>query len=174
MVYLLLFSFFLCGEAGIYTLSDNGLFRLLSLGMKIYHSYHFLYLWYMVHLKQMLFICQLTILFVWGCKKNYDYEMLCNLNNRSVTTDDKYKDPNANKPNMQVYILRELVTGADCNCIVSGMVKYLESGKTSTLVDYGKRQCDQWVAITICYDEDCEDSRVQCYKFNLECSSEYW
>lgn len=100
-----------------------------------------------------------------------DYKMKCDLTNSTATTDDKYMDPNTNASNTKVDIIKDLITSDDCNCIVSGMVKYRENGKTAALVDYGDGSCDNWVAITICYKGDCEDSKAECYKYEQNCGS---
>jgi hypothetical protein len=107
---------------------------------------------------------------LWG-KKGSNYEMKCDLSNSIETTDDTYLNPYTTPSNVKVNILRDLETGDECNCIVSGFVKYRVNGKTAALVDYGNGQCDPWVAITLCHNGDCEDSRAKCYKFKQNCGS---
>ena len=114
------------------------------------------------------FSCQKDGLFG---KKGNGYEMKCDLTNSTVTSDGTYMNPNTNRSNTQVDILEDLETSSDCNCIVSGMVKYRENGVTAALVDYGNGECDNWVAITVCYNGDCEDSRASCYKYEQSCGS---
>ncbi len=126
-------------------------------------------------MKHLNIVFVLAILLFTNCSKE-DYKKVvskskCDLSNSTVTTDNKYMNPNTNQPNIQVNILENLETGIDCNCIVSGWVKYRENGITTALVDYGNGQCDNWVTITVCYNGDCEDSRTECYKFEQDCDS---
>jgi hypothetical protein len=114
-----------------------------------------------------------TIILFTSCSKDFldkkEHKGECEKSECTVTTDDKFMDPNTTDPNIQVDILSELVTGEDCNCIVSGKVKYRENGITAALVDYGNGACDNWATITVCYDGDCKDSKAKCLKFEQNC-----
>ena len=110
----------------------------------------------------------LSLLLFTACAKS-EHKETCNLANSIETTDTKYMDPYATQINVQVNILEDLVEGVDCNCIVSGWVKYRENGITAALVDYGTGQCDGWVSITICDNGDCESKDAKCYKYKQDC-----
>lgn len=110
----------------------------------------------------------LAVIVFTSCSK-MNCEKKCDLNNSIETTDATYMDPYTTQSNVQVNILEDLVEGVDCNCIVSGWVKYRENGITVALVDYGDGQCDGWVSITICDDGDCESKDTKCYKYKQDC-----
>ena len=127
------------------------------------------------NMKYLNIVLVLTILLYTSCSKEdfikKDHKGECGKSECTVTTDDKYMDPNTNEPNIQVNILETLETGDDCNCIVSGTVKYRENGITTALVDYGNGDCDNWATITVCDDGDCDDSKAKCYKYEQSCGS---
>ena len=68
------------------------------------------------------------------------------------------------------YVYEPIVYSVDCDCIVSGKVKYLVDGKTSALVDYGSGSCDNWAAKTSCPDGNCKGGTVTNYQF--DCATE--
>jgi len=54
------------------------------------------------------------------------------------------------------YVYEPIVFDEDCNCIVSGKVKYLRECQTVVLLDYGNGDCDNIAIKTICKNGQCE------------------
>ena len=69
------------------------------------------------------------------------------------------------------YVYEPIVYSDDCDCIVSGKVKYLEEGKTVALVDYGNGSCDNWASKTSCTNGNCKGGAVTNYQF--DCATEH-
>lgn len=69
------------------------------------------------------------------------------------------------------YEVEPIVVDPTCNCIVSGLVKYVENGLTVAMVDYGKGECDAWAVKKLCVDGKCEGELVSCCKFEQVCPS---
>lgn len=69
------------------------------------------------------------------------------------------------------YIYEPIVFDEDCNCIVSGKVKYLKNCKTAILLDYGNGECDNIATKTICKNGKCETSAgAYTEEFEFDCS----
>lgn len=119
-------------------------------------------------MKNLYTILTLCLLAFTSCEK-MDDEKKCDLNNSIETFDATYMDPYTTRPNIQVNILEDLIEGDNCDCIVSGWVKYRENSITAALVNYGEGECDGWVSITICKNGDCESKESECYKFKQDC-----
>ena len=92
------------------------------------------------------------------------------------------KDPNLsefeNDAIFQKYIVEPLITDETCNCIVSGMVKYvhIEKNQTAAIIKYGEEKsdednCDQWAFKTLCFDGKCEGKKSTTCKFQLDCKT---
>ncbi len=114
----------------------------------------------------------LIVLAVTACKKEKKYwcdEGKGDYCSACLTSD--YENPNAVASNIEVYELKPLVTDPNCNCIVSGYVKYLKDGITVALVDYGEGDCDGYAVKTLCVNGDCEDKNAECCKFQQQCNN---
>lgn len=72
------------------------------------------------------------------------------------------------------YIYEELVYDDNCNCIVSGKVKYLKECETVALVDYGNGECDNIATKTVCIDGKCETSAgAYTEDFEFDCQESF-
>lgn len=68
------------------------------------------------------------------------------------------------------YIYEPIVFDEECNCIVSGKVKYLKECMTVVLVDYGNGDCDNRAIKTICKNGKCEISAgAYTEEFEFDC-----
>jgi hypothetical protein len=80
-----------------------------------------------------------------------------------------YENPEQADAGIEVLIIKPLVTSEECNCIISGEVKYLKDGKTIALVSYGNGACDDIAEKVLCVDGNCDNSdAVKCF-FTLKC-----
>ena len=74
----------------------------------------------------------------------------------------------ASGPEFEKYIVKELVISEDCECIVSGMEKYLENGQTRFLIYYKYEGCVGYGYKVTCINGDCEKDVEKC-KFLQDC-----
>jgi len=71
------------------------------------------------------------------------------------------------------FIVKEIVINEECNCIVSGYVKYIKDCQTVALVDYGEGECDNIATKIICKNGDCFDKNknpYETYEYNIDCN----
>lgn len=72
------------------------------------------------------------------------------------------------------YEVENLVYSEDCDCIISGFMKYVENGKTKFLIQYGDGECDTWATKTTCFNGDCCNKESFTEKFAIEsCASSH-
>jgi hypothetical protein len=72
------------------------------------------------------------------------------------------------------FIYEPIVISSNCNCIVSGKVKYLKNCKTVALLDYGNGNCDNVATKIICVDGNCFDENKNPFfssEFIVDCNS---
>jgi len=71
------------------------------------------------------------------------------------------------------FIYDPIVVSEDCNCIVSGKVKYLKDCKTIALIHYGEGECDNIATKIICENGECfdkYDQPLESYEFSIKCN----
>ena len=71
------------------------------------------------------------------------------------------------------FIYEPIVIAEDCNCIVSGKVKYLKNCKTIALIDFGNGVCDKIATKILCKNGNCFDKNknpFNSHKFDIECN----
>jgi hypothetical protein len=71
------------------------------------------------------------------------------------------------------FIYEPIIISSECNCIVSGKVKYLEDCETKALIDYGNGDCDNIATKIICKNGDCFDkfkNPFETYDFIIDCN----
>ena len=71
------------------------------------------------------------------------------------------------------FVYEPIVISDDCNCIVSGKVKYLKDCKTIALIDYGNGNCDNIAAKILCKDGACFDEnkiQLNTYDYTIDCN----
>ena len=71
------------------------------------------------------------------------------------------------------FVYEPIVISDDCNCIVSGKVKYLKNCKTIALIDYGNGNCDNIAAKILCKDGACFDEnkiQLNTYDYTIDCN----
>ena len=71
------------------------------------------------------------------------------------------------------FIYEPIVISEDCNCIVSGKVKYLKDCETQVLIHYGQGECDDVATKIICKNGDCYDENkvpFETYDYTLDCN----
>ena len=79
----------------------------------------------------------------WGDDK--DTENICEWDGSKITNTDIWEE----------YILEELVTSDECDCIVGGVVKYHKIDTNfAYVIYYGKGECDGWAHLVTYYDGD--------------------
>jgi len=69
------------------------------------------------------------------------------------------------------YIYEPIVYDEDCDCIVSGKVKYLDNCITVALLDYGNGECDNVATKTICNNGKCEiaaGASIESFEFDCK------
>ncbi|MGB0390102.1 MAG: hypothetical protein ACPGRC_02985 [Salibacteraceae bacterium] len=104
-------------------------------------------------------------------KKKHQYGE-CGMEFYSFCTDNKFENPNIQSDNLGVIIVKPLVYSDDCNCIVEGTVKYLESGQTVAMVYYYGKDCDSMAKKVLCVDGDCESKKIEiCYFYPSNCDT---
>ncbi|MCP4438873.1 MAG: hypothetical protein GY810_08000 [Aureispira sp.] len=100
----------------------------------------------------------------YACKDKKDYDKKC-------TKGDK-KGCNKGKADYTKIVVEPIQKSADCDCIVGGLIKYVENGKTTALVNYGDGTCDNLATKTSCYDGDCEHAKATVHEFEMDCNKE--
>ena len=102
----------------------------------------------------------LIIILVAGCSK--------------FKNDDFSKNHNCEKlAGFHKFIYKPIVISQECNCIVSGKVKYIKDCKTVALVDYGNGNCDNVATKIICVDGNCFDESknpFSSFEFTIACN----
>ena len=71
------------------------------------------------------------------------------------------------------FVYEPIVVSDDCNCIISGKVKYLKDCKTFALVYYGNGDCDNIATKIICDNGNCFDKfdvPIKSYEYNIDCN----
>ena len=71
------------------------------------------------------------------------------------------------------FVYEPIVISDDCNCIVSGKVKYLKDCKTIALIDYGNGYCDNIATKILCKDGSCFDENkipLETYDYTIDCN----
>ena len=71
------------------------------------------------------------------------------------------------------FVYEPIVISDDCNCIVSGKVKYLKDCKTIALIDYGNGNCDNIATKILCKDGACFDEnkiQLDTYDYTIDCN----
>ena len=71
------------------------------------------------------------------------------------------------------FVYEPIVISEDCNCIVSGKVKYLKDCQTMALIYYGDGDCDNIATKIICENGDCFDKNnnpIGSFDFTIECN----
>ena len=112
----------------------------------------------------MKYIKNLTLLFipflVFGCSK--------------LKKDDFSKSYDCKKlVGFHKFIYEPIVISEECNCIVSGKIKYLKDCKTIALVEYGDGNCDNIATKIICVDGKCFDENknpFSSFEFTINCN----
>ena len=85
--------------------------------------------------------------------------------------DTRFEDPYQNSENVEIYIIDPLVVSEECNCIVKGIVKYVENGKTAAMVYYGDGKCGNSVKKVFCVNGDCKSKNIEvCYFDQANCN----
>ena len=105
--------------------------------------------------------------------KKSDDIVACKLSESLVSSDASYQDfYNWQSPDVERYILKDILVDPTCNCIVSGYVKYVKNGKTVALVKYGDGTCDSWAIKINCIDGSCaKKAGAYCTKFEQTCET---
>lgn len=73
------------------------------------------------------------------------------------------------------FVYEPIVISDDCNCIVSGKVKYLKDCKTIALIDYGNGDCDNIATKILCKEGTCFDENknpLDTYDYTIDCNGE--
>ncbi len=71
------------------------------------------------------------------------------------------------------FVYEPIVVSNDCNCIVSGKVKYLKDCKTVALVYYGDGVCDNKATKIICENGNCfdkDDNPIKSFEYDIDCN----
>ena len=71
------------------------------------------------------------------------------------------------------FIYEPIILSEDCNCVVSGKVKYVKDCSTVALIDYGDGACDNIATKIICVDGKCFDENknpIDTYDFTINCN----
>ena len=71
------------------------------------------------------------------------------------------------------FVYEPIVISDDCNCIVSGKVKYLKDCKTVALIDYGNGDCDNVATKILCKNGKCFDENkipFDTYDYTIDCN----
>ena len=91
-----------------------------------------------------------------------------------LTKDDLSKNYDCKKlAGIHKFIYEPIVISEDCNCIVSGKVKYLKNCKTVALIDYGDGNCDNVATKIICIEGNCFDENknpFSSFEFTIDCN----
>lgn len=101
------------------------------------------------------------------------FSLLCSCNKLDKKLDVKY---NCDKlSGVHKFVYEPIVISDDCNCIVSGKVKYLKDCKTIALIDYGNGDCDNIATKILCKDGKCFDENkipLDTYDYTIDCNGE--
>ena len=101
------------------------------------------------------------------------FSLLCSCNKLDKKLDVKY---NCDKlSGVHKFIYKPIVISDDCNCIVSGKVKYLKDCKTVALIDYWNGDCDNIATKIMCKDGKCFDENkipLDTYDYTIDCNGE--
>ena len=101
------------------------------------------------------------------------FSLLCSCNKLDKKLDVKY---NCDKlSGVHKFVYEPIVISDDCNCIVSGKVKYLKACKTIALIDYGNGDCDNIATKIMCQDGKCFDENkipFDTYDYTIDCNGE--
>ena len=71
------------------------------------------------------------------------------------------------------FVYEPIVVSNDCNCIVSGKVKYLKDCKTVALGYYGDGVCDNKATKIICENGNCfdkDDDPIKSFEYDIDCN----
>ena len=71
------------------------------------------------------------------------------------------------------FVYEPIVVSNDCNCIVSGKVKYLKDCKTVALLYYGDGVCDNKATKIICENGNCfdkDDNPIKSFEYDIDCN----
>ena len=71
------------------------------------------------------------------------------------------------------FVYEPILISDDCNCIVSGKVKYLKDCKTVALIDYGNGDCDNIATKILCKNGKCFDENkipFDTYDYTIDCN----
>tara|TARA_B110000444_G_C18715540_1_gene535839 strand:- start:233 stop:640 length:408 start_codon:yes stop_codon:yes gene_type:complete len=101
------------------------------------------------------------------------FTILCSCSKLDKKLDDK--DDCIKLSGVHKFIYEPIVISDDCNCIVSGKVKYLKNCKTIALVDYGNGDCDNIATKILCKDGKCFDENkipFDNYDYSINCNGE--
>ena len=101
------------------------------------------------------------------------FSLLCCCGKLDKKLDHKY---NCDKiSGVHKFVYEPIVISNDCNCIVSGKVKYLKDCKTIALIDYGNGDCDNIATKILCKEGTCFDEnkiRLDTYDYTIDCNGE--
>jgi len=108
--------------------------------------------------------------------KNYIFSIIVLLFALGCDKLDKKLDPKYDCDKLLVihkFIYEPIVISDDCNCIVSGKVKYLKDCKTIALIDYGNGDCDNIATKIVCKNGSCFDKNknpISSYEYTIDCN----
>ena len=101
------------------------------------------------------------------------FSLLCCCGKLDKKLDHKY---NCDKiSGVHKFVYEPIVISDDCNCIVSGKVKYLKDCKTIALIDYGNGDCDNIATKILCNEGTCFDENkipLNTYDYTIDCNGE--
>ena len=101
------------------------------------------------------------------------FSLLCCCGKLDKKLDHKY---NCDKlSGVHKFVYEPIVISDDCNCIVSGKVKYLKDCKTIALIDYGNGDCDNIATKILCKEGTCFDENknpLDTYDYTIDCNGE--
>ena len=101
------------------------------------------------------------------------FSLLCCCGKLDKKLDHKYDCDKLSGVHKFVY--EPIVISDDCNCIVSGKVKYLKDCKTIALIDYGNGDCDNIATKILCKEGTCFDENnipLDTYDYTIDCNGE--
>ena len=105
----------------------------------------------------------------YSSKKEKEWYGECGMQNYNYCSNTDYEDPNIVEEGLKVHVFEKLVVSSECNCIVSGAVKYVKNNKTVALVYYGNGSCDNQAKKVLCVNGDCEGKDVSVCYFDMDC-----
>ena len=101
------------------------------------------------------------------------FSLLCCCGKLDKKLDHKYDCDKLSGVHKFVY--EPIVISDNCNCIVSGKVKYLKDCKTIALIDYGNGDCDNIATKILCKEGTCFDENknpLDTYDYTIDCNGE--